>query len=540
MRYIVALLALVAVAAAQLPDNAADLPIAQLLNIANAALTSGKSASALTIYDYCLERDPSDFATLYKRATVRLATGQWGKAKEGFHEVLAVKEWDQAHLQLAKLHAKLGEFDQAKKEVDTFLEMSKGSDSKEVTEARALRKQILNAQKELVAARKALKAKSPKLDTCLASASSAITVAPNSEELRLLRAECYLLAREWDSTIGDLSRASALSPSLPPHLLLRLSLVSSLFLDNGREIPADALLPVKRCLSSDPDSKPCRGAFKSLKALEKELAKLRNWVDGARWTEAAVVLAGSSKSEGVIKTVKSLISQYQQPLPTSPDAPAPLPTDADLPDLSPLLGRVSSDLCRAYISLGQTRKASAACEEALRINPEDVWGLVGRADKLMADEEWEEAVRALTSAFEATGRSDRDILGRLQKAQRLLKQSTAKDYYKVLGVSRDADAKTIKRAYRKGTLKAHPDKEGGSEEKMAALNEAYEVLSNPELRERFDNGEDPNDPHSQNQGHPFQQGGNPFGGGHPFQGFFQQGGFPGGGFQQGHTQFRWG
>lgn len=138
MRYIVALLALVAAAAAQLPDNAADLPIAQLLNIANAALTSGKSASALTIYDYCLERDPSDFATLYKRATVRLATGQWGKAKEGFHEVLAVKEWDQAHLQLAKLHAKLGEFEQAKKEVDTFLSMSKGSDSKETTEARDL------------------------------------------------------------------------------------------------------------------------------------------------------------------------------------------------------------------------------------------------------------------------------------------------------------------------------------------------------------------------------------------------------------------
>lgn len=43
--------------------------------------------------------------------------------------------------------------------------------------------------------------------------------------------------------------------------------------------------------------------------------------------------------------------------------------------------------------------------------------------------------------------TDQDqVLARLQKAQRLLKQSTAKDYYKVLGVSRDADAKTIKRA----------------------------------------------------------------------------------------------
>lgn len=269
------------------------------------------------------------------------------------------------------------------------------------------RKQVSSAQKELVAARKALKAN--KLDTCLASSSSAINLAPNSEELRLLRAECYMLSREWDSTVGDLSRASALSPSLPPHLLLRISLVSALFLDHGREVPADALMPVKRCLSSDPDSKPCRGAFKALKALEKELSKLRNWVDSGRWTEAAVVLAGSSKSDGVIKTIRQLVSTYQKPLPTSPKAPAPLPTDADLGDHSPLLGRVLSDLCHAYVALGQTRKTAAACEEVLRINPEDVWGLVGRSEKLLADENWQEAVQTLNAAFEATGRSDRDV-----------------------------------------------------------------------------------------------------------------------------------
>jgi DnaJ-class molecular chaperone len=65
---------------------------------------------------------------------------------------------------------------------------------------------------------------------------------------------------------------------------------------------------------------------------------------------------------------------------------------------------------------------------------------------------------------------------------------------------------------------------------MATLNEAYEVLSSPELRARFDAGDDPNDPMSQQGGHPFASG---FGGGHPFASFFQQtgggqGGFPGG------------
>ena len=64
---------------------------------------------------------------------------------------------------------------------------------------------------------------------------------------------------------------------------------------------------------------------------------------------------------------------------------------------------------------------------------------------------------------------------------------------------------------------------------MAEINEAYEVLSDPELRARFDRGDDPN---SQEQGQPFQ--GSPFGGGGQ-QFLFQQGGggggFPGGGFK---------
>lgn len=73
---------------------------------------------------------------------------------------------------------------------------------------------------------------------------------------------------------------------------------------------------------------------------------------------------------------------------------------------------------------------------------------------------------------------------------------------------------------------------------MAAINEAYEVLSNPELKARFDRGDDPNS-HEQQQ-HPFQQGGNPFGGGFP--GGFPGGGFPGGGRSGGqqHFQFQWG
>jgi curved DNA-binding protein len=65
---------------------------------------------------------------------------------------------------------------------------------------------------------------------------------------------------------------------------------------------------------------------------------------------------------------------------------------------------------------------------------------------------------------------------------------TYTDYYKVLGVGRDADADEIRRAYRKLARKYHPDlnSDSDSEERFKELGEAYEVLSDPEKRERYD------------------------------------------------------
>jgi DnaJ family protein C protein 3 len=121
----------------------------------------------------------------------------------------------------------------------------------------------------------------------------------------------------------------------------------------------------------------------------------------------------------------------------------------------------------------------------------------------------------------------------MQKAQVALKRSKTKDYYKVIGVAQDADERQIKSAYRKLSKLHHPDKAAKqgltkeeAEKKMASINEAYEVLINPELRARFDRGDDPN---SQEQP---QHHGHPFGGGHPFM--FQQGG---GGGQQFNFKF---
>src|SRR5277367_210396 len=65
----------------------------------------------------------------------------------------------------------------------------------------------------------------------------------------------------------------------------------------------------------------------------------------------------------------------------------------------------------------------------------------------------------------------------------------AEDYYKTLGVARNATEAEIKAAYRKQALKHHPDRNSGNkeaEEKFKEVNNAYQVLSDPQKRQLYD------------------------------------------------------
>ncbi|KAG8218075.1 hypothetical protein J3R82DRAFT_3577, partial [Butyriboletus roseoflavus] len=499
---------------------------------ADALLSAGQFSDAAKTYTDAISLSPGDYLLFYKRATAYYSLSRHSSALDDFSKVLELTsgEFDKAIMMMAKIYTKDGNFAQAKSTLDTYA--SKVSGSPSVDEL------MVDINEAQTAAKKASNAKRAQLWTvCSEAATQALRVASHSTEIRRIRAECSLAGGDPQGAVVDLSRLSHLSQPTTSSLM-RIFRLAYFLLPPSQSTSSHTshLAPLKQCLHLDPDSPSCKPAYRLVKALDKSFAKLDKHIQDNDWIGVVKHVAGSSKEfpgDGFAATFEDALRTHGSPeLFASSSVPIP-----DIRLSSPRRAHILRSMCCAYTKLNLPKKGEVwAASEMMSEGNAEVDGWIGKGEALLIREEWDDAVRAFERAAEGSGRSDRDVLSRLQKAQRLLKQSKQKDYYKVLGVARDADAKTIKKAFRKAAMTAHPDK-GGSESKMAAVNEAYEVLTDPELRQRFDNGDDPNDPNSQG-GHPFggfQNGGFGGSGEHPFSQFFQAGGRGGGfSFQFGH------
>ncbi|KAI0429687.1 hypothetical protein F5Y09DRAFT_254384 [Xylaria sp. FL1042] len=202
-------------------------------------------------------------------------------------------------------------------------------------------------------------------------------------------------------------------------------------------------------------------------------------------------------------------------------------------------------LCR--LKMKDYDEAVADCDRATALDPSYIKARKTKANALGQAEKWEDAVREWKKIQELDP-EDRTIVKEIRKAELELKKSQRKDYYKILGVTKDADDAAIKKAYRKLAIIHHPDKnrdDEGAAERFKDIGEAYETLSDPQKRARYDSGEDLIDPSEMFGGgggmpggidpeilFSMMNGGASFGGGGGFPG----GGFPGGGFGGGRQR----
>lgn len=506
------LLACAAVGSSLQVDIPADLPVASLISSAKSHLATGSPRDALAYFDAAVARDPTNYLTIFQRGATYLSLGRDTQAVDDFNRVLELKpDFDGALLQRSRIKTRIADWAGAKEDLAKAGKKS-SIDYTELEEAQAAEKLAQQAE-----------AKND-WETCVSQSTVAIMKANAALSLRRLRSHCRFEKGDIEEALADLGHILQLSPgSVEPHLQISSTLFYALG-DTER-----AVAQIRKCLHSDPDSKSCSRLFRREKQHIKSLDRLKEVMEKRKYSNAINILVGTADESGMISDVEEEVKEAREAGYIHPNAPNELYTS------------LIETTCEVYRAMN-SKKAKSYCADTLQLKPHSLHGLLHKAQSQIDEDEFEQAIQTLQVAKDHHGGS-KEVQEMLHKAQTLLKRSKQKDYYKVLEVSRDADDRTIKRAYRQLTKLHHPDKsmsqgvsKEDAEKKMAAINEAYEVLSDPELRTRYDNGDDPNDPQSQ-RGGPFQ--GSPFGGGRGGnqQFFFQQGGggqqfkFSGGSFQ---------
>ncbi|KAI0673123.1 DnaJ-domain-containing protein [Trametes maxima] len=283
---------------------------------------------------------------------------------------------------------------------------------------------------------------------------------------RLWKVEHEIARKNWDAASIAANDAMRFEPNSPDAITVRGLL---LFLSSKT---AQATQHVQSALRLDPGHEPAMRLRKRIKDVERlkeegnvafKTGKLQEAVD--KYSEALERI-GSDDREGGGGQIRAMLL---------------------------------SNRATTLVKLERHEDALADTEASLELNSTSFKALRTRARIHLHMEKYDAAIADFKSAIEQASieGSDADVRalrGEQRKAEVALKQSKSKDYYKILGVERTCTEIEIKKAYRRESLKHHPDK-GGDEEKFKLVSEAHSVLSDPTKRQRYDMGEDDEDDH---------------------------------------------
>lgn len=472
--------------------------VGKLRSDAEAAVSTGKMDEAIKLWNRVMELEPDKDSNYYKRFRVYLRQNKFKEAISDLNKVLELKPaHENALAQRAKLQLRTGKCAEA---VADYLALrAVNPNNKEL----ASQDQASRCE---IAARHGLKQwESQNWHGAREHLSQAIqftlvssTQQEQCSDMLFKRAQAYYHTREFELAIADLGKVLKVVKDNLDAMTLR----GNAFYELGELETAKE--HYRKALKYDPEHKDSKAGHKKTKKVAGFLNKAQDAMTQKRYPDA-------------IKHLESLIA-------------------AD-PNHGVYLDAGQQDLAHALLmSNGGPEFLSRAKDTIYAVlnRDESSWNahrILGNILKEQGD--YQEAVNELSIAQEQTNGQNGEVNQDLQRAQVALKQSKQKDYYKELGVPRNAKIKEIKKAYREKALEWHPDKHQGEEEKAAAekkfqaIAEAYEVLSDAELRGKYDRGEDV-----------FPNQGNEGGGQHHFhQQHFQQQHFQQGGGQRFHFNF---
>jgi len=198
--------------------------------------------------------------------------------------------------------------------------------------------------------------------------------------------------------------------------------------------------------------------------------------------------------------------------------------------------KLHCNVAAVKMKLNKHEEALQSCTKAIDLDGTYIKAYARRATCYQELDQHEEAVRDCEKMHNMD--HSRETKQRLRDANLKLKMSKRKDYYKILGCTKNATDDEIKKSYKKCAMKHHPDKNshGTEDQKVQAeksfkeCGEAYAVLSDQNKKMRYDNGEDLDECGGRGDVDPtkifetfFGGGGGGFGG-HPGFGGRQQGG----------------
>ena len=282
----------------------ADTPVSSLLASAKSSLAKGNSNDALVYYDVAVSRDPQNYLTVFQRGATYLSLGKDSLANVDFNKALEIKpDFEGALLQRAKLKSRNADWEFAKKDYKTAGKEGL-PEYQELVEAEDASKQAAAAEQ------------SKDWESCVTQAGKAILVAGKSLPLRQRRARCRFERSEVQEGVSDLNHVLQLSPgSLDPHLQIS----SMLFYSLGDT--EKGLAAIKKCLHSDPDSKPCKKLHRQEKNVEKALNKIRQFQSKKQFNSAAKLLVGDGEDAGLIQQIKEDVKDGKSAGSIHPNSP---------------------------------------------------------------------------------------------------------------------------------------------------------------------------------------------------------------------------